>query len=109
MAKFHRKIAVFGSTGSIGRSALEVVAAARGKLEVVALSAHGRLTELCEQARKLLPAYVVATDEAAAERFDWSELPGNTKLLVGHSGLEEVVRLREIDIVLAAIVGSAGL
>jgi 1-deoxy-D-xylulose-5-phosphate reductoisomerase len=109
MAQSKRKIAILGSTGSIGRSALEVVANSRGKLQVVALSAHRRLQELCNQAQEFGPEYVVATDEAAAGEFDWSSLPGGTTLCAGVAELEEVVRRPEIDIVLAAIVGSAGL
>src|SRR5437868_14372324 len=109
MTKVPRKIAIFGSTGSIGRSAVEVARHSGGKLQIIAISAHHCLPELVEQARELLPRYVIATDEAAASRFDWSALPCPTRLLVGQSGLEEVVRLPELDIVLAAIVGSAGL
>ena len=51
----------------------------------------------------------MATDSAAAEAFDWSALPDDCQLLVGAESLEEVVRRDEIDLVLAAIMGSAGL
>jgi 1-deoxy-D-xylulose-5-phosphate reductoisomerase len=104
-----RKIALFGSTGSIGRSTIEVVCGSSGQLEIIALSAHRRLSELCEQARRILPQFVVATDEALASRFDWSALPRQTQLLVGQSGLEQIVRLPELDVVVSAVVGSAGL
>jgi 1-deoxy-D-xylulose-5-phosphate reductoisomerase len=104
-----RKICVLGSTGSIGRSTLEVVEHSRGQLQVAALSANRRLSELCEQAQRLLPRFVVATDEEAARRFDWSGLPPQTELLVGQAGVERIVQLAEVDIVLAAVVGSAGL
>jgi 1-deoxy-D-xylulose-5-phosphate reductoisomerase len=104
-----RKIALFGSTGSIGRSTIEVVCGSGGQLEIIALSAHRRLTELCEQARRILPRFVIATDEALASRFDWSALPRETQLLVGQSGLEQIVRLSELDVVVSAVVGSAGL
>jgi 1-deoxy-D-xylulose-5-phosphate reductoisomerase len=104
-----RKIALLGSTGSIGRSTLEVVDSSRGQLQILALSAHRRLAELCDQAASVHPRFVVATDEQAARRFDWSGLPQGTELLVGHSGLEQIVRLPEVDVVLAAVVGSAGL
>lgn len=104
-----RKIAILGSTGSIGRSALEVVEHSRGKLQVVAISAHRRLAELCEQARRHQPRFVVATDADAARRFDWSELPRGCELLIGEAGVEKIVRLPEVDTVLAAVVGSAGL
>jgi 1-deoxy-D-xylulose-5-phosphate reductoisomerase len=109
MTDFSRKIAVFGSTGSIGCSALEVVRHSGGKLQISAISAHRCLDELLAQAQEFLPKYVVATDERAASQFDWSGLPRQTRLLVGQAGLEEVVRLPDVEIVLAAIVGSAGL
>jgi 1-deoxy-D-xylulose-5-phosphate reductoisomerase len=109
MNDFPRRIAVFGSTGSIGRSALDVVRHSAGRLQIIALSAHRHLEELVAQAQEFVPAYVVATDADAADGFDWSGLPEQTKFLVGQAGLEEVVRLSEVDIVLAAVVGSAGL
>jgi 1-deoxy-D-xylulose-5-phosphate reductoisomerase len=109
MAECPRKIALLGSTGSIGRSTIEVVCGSAGRLQIIALSAHRRLSELCQQAQRLLPRYVVATDEAAASRFDWSALPPETQLLVGQTGLDRIARLPEIDIVLSAVVGSAGL
>lgn len=104
-----RRIALLGSTGSIGQSTLEVAAASRGGLEIVALSAHRRFAELCTQARQLRPRFVVATDAEAARAFDWSALPAGTELLVGQQGLSRIVRLPEVDIVLSAVVGSAGL
>ena len=104
-----RRIALLGSTGSIGRSTLEVVAASRGQLEVVALSANRKLAELCAQARLFRPRFVVATDEVAAREFDWSALPPGTELLAGRAGISRIVRLPEVEIVLSAVVGSAGL
>jgi 1-deoxy-D-xylulose-5-phosphate reductoisomerase len=104
-----RKIALLGSTGSIGRNTIEVIRGSLGQLEIIALSAHRRLGELCEQAQRLLPRFVVATDEEAARRWDWSALPKQTELLVGQTGLERIVRLPDVDVVLSAVVGSAGL
>ena len=104
-----RKIVVLGSTGSIGRSTLEVVAASRGDLEIVALSAHRRLNELCAQARQVRPRFVVVTDESAAGQLDQASLPADTELLMGREGLSRIVRLPEVDVVLSAVVGSAGL
>jgi 1-deoxy-D-xylulose-5-phosphate reductoisomerase len=104
-----RTIALLGSTGSIGRSTLEVVSSSQGQLKILALAAHRRLAELCLQAQRYLPRFVVATDEQAARRFSWSALPPQSELLTGQQGLEQIARLPEVDIVLAAVVGSAGL
>ena len=102
-------VAVLGSTGSIGRNALEVIRASEGRLRAVALSAHHRLDRLQKQAAELRPKYIVATDEQAAAEHSWRGLPAGTELLVGQEGLAEAVRHEGVDSVLAAIVGSAGL
>jgi len=102
-------VAVLGSTGSIGRNTLEVIAAAGGTMRPVALSAHSNLERLVEQARLVKPRFVVAADPVAAAACDWSALPAETELLVGPETLEQIARLAEVDIVVAAIVGSAGL
>jgi 1-deoxy-D-xylulose-5-phosphate reductoisomerase len=88
---------------------LEVIEASAGRLRAVALSAHGKLQRLLEQAARLRPRWVVVTDEAAAGEFDWKGLPAETELVTGPQGLARVVAAEEVDIVLAAIVGSAGL
>ncbi|MDX1946612.1 MAG: 1-deoxy-D-xylulose-5-phosphate reductoisomerase, partial [Pirellulaceae bacterium] len=102
-------LAILGSTGSIGRSTLAVVGAADGALQAIALSAHRDFSRLVEQARAFRPRWVVASDAEAAASFDWSGLPADCQLLTGSDGLEYVVRLPETEIVVAAIVGSAGL
>jgi 1-deoxy-D-xylulose-5-phosphate reductoisomerase len=104
-----KNVAVLGSTGSIGTNALEVIAASDSRLRAVALTAHGKLGRLLEQAKRFKPRWIVATDEAAARKFDWSSLDPETELLVGAERLLDVVAAKEVDIVLAAIVGSAGL
>jgi 1-deoxy-D-xylulose-5-phosphate reductoisomerase len=102
-------VAVLGSTGSIGRSTLEVIAASGGRLRAVALSAHGSLDRLRRQAAEVRPRWVIATDPDAAAQCDWSDLPGETTLLVGDDGLRRAVADPGVDVVVAAIVGSAGL
>ena len=108
-----QKVAILGSTGSIGKNAIEVVRALPG-FEVAALSAHSRLNELCDQVNACQPSFIVASEKDRAEQFDWSRLnvssAGKTPArLTGPEGLEEVVTRDEVDVVLAAIVGSAGL
>ena len=104
-----KNIAILGSTGSIGTSALDVIAASEGRLQAVALSAHSRLDKLLQQAIEFRPHWVVATDEKAAKRFDWKQLPRGCELLTGPEALQDVAAREEVDLVLAAIVGRAGL
>jgi 1-deoxy-D-xylulose-5-phosphate reductoisomerase len=102
-----KNIAILGSTGSIGRSALDVVRHTEG-LRVVGLSGHSQLELLAEQAREFRPRYVVATDPVNAASLDLSDLK-DTELLEGADSLERLAADPEVDVVLAAIVGSAGL
>ena len=109
MNKSCRNIAILGSTGSIGRSALEVIAASNGRLRAIALSANNRLAELEEQSHSFHPRWLVASNLEAAGAYDWSTTPDECELIWREGGLEQVVRAEEVDIVLIAIVGSAGL
>jgi 1-deoxy-D-xylulose-5-phosphate reductoisomerase len=104
-----RNVAILGSTGSIGRSTLEVIAQSEGRLRAMGLTAHHRLSELEQQACQNQPRWVVATDSQEAEAYGWSQLPAQTQLLTGSEGIETLVSDPEIDVVVAAIVGSAGL
>lgn len=109
MADQTRNVAILGSTGSIGCRALDVIRSSGGRLRAAALTAHQRLDELVRQAVEHRPRWLVATDEKLAATYDWSGLPIGTDLLVGADRLPEVVQHPEIDVVVAAIVGSAGL
>jgi 1-deoxy-D-xylulose-5-phosphate reductoisomerase len=109
MSHAQKNVAVLGSTGSIGMNAIEVIEGSKGRLNACALSAHGKLECLLEQARRLKPRWIVATDEKAAGAFSWKGLPAGTELFVGAAGLAQVVAQDDVDVVLAAIVGSAGL
>lgn len=109
MTNHSKRVAVLGSTGSIGVSALEVIAASGGRLQVAALSAHNSLDQLVAQAKLYRPQWVVATNKTAARAYNWSALPEDCQLLRGSQALDDVVASDEIDVVLAAIVGSAGL
>jgi 1-deoxy-D-xylulose-5-phosphate reductoisomerase len=109
MAPGPRNVVILGSTGSIGTSALDVITSSGGKLRPVGLSAHRNVAKLCEQARRFRPYWVAATDPDSAESFDWSQLPGETRRIRGGEGLEHALADQEVDVVVAAIVGSAGL
>lgn len=103
-------IAVLGSTGSIGRSTLEVIGASGGMLRAEALTAHVNTALLLRQAQMVRPRWIAVTDPAAAARQDWSLLPTDVELLIGDEELaRRVVADDRIDIVVSAIVGSAGL
>ncbi len=104
-----RNIAILGSTGSIGRSTLDVVAASNQRLRVVGLTANSRLSQLCDQARRFQPNWIVASNSDRASAFNWSAKPESTELLLGSAGIASLVSRPEVDIVVAAIVGSAGL
>ncbi len=101
-----RNIAILGSTGSIGQNALEVVRQVPG-LNLYGISGHSRLDLLAEQANEFQPRVVVCSDYAQSD-FRVPELT-RTEFLYGQEGLIELARDPEVDIVLAAIVGSAGL
>ena len=102
-------VVVLGSTGSIGRNTLEVIAASQGSLRAVALSAHSNTPLLCQQAEKYHPRWVVVTNLEAAGRQDWSCLPEGTELLAGSQFISRIVAESDVDVVVSAIVGSAGL
>jgi len=109
MADRVTNVAVLGSTGSIGCSALTVISELPQRLRAVAITANSNLSRAVQQARQVRPRYLVAADSAQADRFDWSDLPEETELLTGQEGLQKVVAAEEVDVVLSAIVGSAGL
>jgi 1-deoxy-D-xylulose-5-phosphate reductoisomerase len=102
-------VAVLGSTGSIGRSTLEVIAASEGRLRAVALAANGNTDLLLRQAQAVRPRWIAIVDTMAAQRQDWSALPAGVELIVGPEGVARLAAEAEVDIVVSAIVGSAGL
>jgi len=103
-----RNLAILGSTGSIGQSTLEVVRSSGGRLRVVALSAHSNTDQLCQQALEFRPRWVIPTEPAAADRCNWSALKGISEVVCS-ADMQRVVQHPDIDVVVAAIVGSAGL
>lgn len=103
-----RQVAVLGATGSIGESTLEVIDAHPERLRLQGISAHSRLDRLAELADTWAPRWIVASDAEAAARYRW-QLPTETELLLGAEGLERLASADEVDVVLSAIVGSAGL
>jgi 1-deoxy-D-xylulose-5-phosphate reductoisomerase len=104
-----KRIAILGSTGSIGTSALDVLAHLAPDYQVAALSAHSQADKLAEQMREFAPAAVAVTDESQAERITQAAEGTKTQVYVGATGCVEMVQREDVDVVLAAIVGAAGL
>ena len=103
-------VAILGSTGSIGRSTLDVIEHdGGGHLRAWGLSAHSNWKQLVAQAQQVRPRFVVATDPRRAGQVR-DELKGaDLEILVGREGLIRMVQDPAIDRVLSAIVGAAGL
>ncbi|MBO7247622.1 MAG: 1-deoxy-D-xylulose-5-phosphate reductoisomerase [Bacteroidaceae bacterium] len=104
-----KQIAILGSTGSIGCQALEVIESHSEEYSVYALTANNNVDRLIEQARKFVPDTVVVANEAHYEKLKnaLSDMP--IKVYAGAEAINQVVTASPIDIVLASMVGFAGL
>ncbi|MBD3670704.1 MAG: 1-deoxy-D-xylulose-5-phosphate reductoisomerase [Gammaproteobacteria bacterium] len=104
-------VTVLGSTGSIGVSTLDVMARHPDRFTAIALSANTQVERLFQQCLAHRPRYAVMVDEAAAEKLAQKiKSEGlETEVLSGVEGLERIASLDEVDQVMAAIVGAAGL
>ncbi|HYS76539.1 MAG TPA: 1-deoxy-D-xylulose-5-phosphate reductoisomerase, partial [Burkholderiales bacterium] len=106
-----QNIAILGATGSIGASTLDVIARHPSRFRVAALTAHRQVDELAELCKLHRPDYACVADASLAPRLH-ERLAGaglGCKILAGEAGLVEVASLPEVDCVMAAIVGAAGL
>lgn len=106
-----QRLTVLGSTGSIGKSTLDVVARHPDKYQITALTANQQDDLLFEQCQRFQPHYAVLLDEAASERLKkkLQAAGSTTEVLCGTAALEKVSVLPEVDAVMAAIVGAAGM
>ena len=104
-----KQIAILGSTGSIGTQALEVIEEHPDLYEAYALTANNQVELLAEQARKFMPAAVVIANEAKYLQLKemLADLP--IQVYAGADALCEIVEAKPIDVVLASMVGYAGL
>ena len=111
MAESKQRITVLGSTGSIGVNTLDVLARHPDRFAVFALSGHSRIDLLFSQCLAHQPQFVVATDPLAANQLQsrLAAAGSRTRVLMGHQALDEVAAHPEVDMVMAAIVGAAGL
>src|SRR5437879_4839530 len=101
-----KRVAILGSTGSIGCNTLDVIEHLGPPYRVTALSAHTQTDKLIEQVRRHRPAAVAVTDEAAAARI--APVLRDFGAVV-YRDMAELVRREDVDIVVAAVVGAAGL
>lgn len=104
-----KRIAIFGSTGSIGTQALEVIAANLDKFEVEILTAHSNDKLLVQQAKKFNPNAVVIVNESKYAAVRDALAATDVKVFAGEKALDEVAAFDTYDMMLAAIVGFAGL
>jgi 1-deoxy-D-xylulose-5-phosphate reductoisomerase len=105
-----KRIAILGSTGSIGRSALAVVDAHPSRLQVAALAAGDNAALLSEQTARYRPRVVAMAKAAGAQRLrDALGSPSDTSVLCGADGMLEVATHPDVDIVICASAGTAGL
>ena len=103
------KIAILGSTGSIGTNALRVIDALDSGYEVTALTAHRNVDLLAQQIEKYAPKIVAVADPDAARNLQARLGNHRVEILTGSEGLTAIAEEGEIDIVLTAVVGAAGL
>ncbi|HEY0355638.1 MAG TPA: 1-deoxy-D-xylulose-5-phosphate reductoisomerase [Flavisolibacter sp.] len=104
-----KRIAIFGSTGSIGVQALEVIAANPGLFTAEVLTCNNNDELLVEQALKFNPNMVVIGDESKYQKVKEALSKTDIKVFAGEKALEEVASMEVYDLMLAAIVGYAGL
>ena len=104
-----RRVAILGSTGSIGVQALEVIKPLSDFFEIEVLTAHSNGDLLIKQAKEFLPNAVVIGDEKQYQKVKDALWDDDIKVFAGSKSLVDIVEMDSIDIVLAAIVGIAGL
>lgn len=104
-----KQICILGSTGSIGTQALDVIRQHPDLYEAYALTANDSVEKLAEQAREFNPAAVVIANESHYEELKAKLADTDVKVYAGHKALCEIVEAGPVDMVLAALVGFAGL
>jgi 1-deoxy-D-xylulose-5-phosphate reductoisomerase len=109
MTRTIQNVTILGSTGSIGVSTLDVLARHPDRYRVFALSGHRQVERLAEQCRRFQPAFVAVPDGEAARRLGELLAGSPVRILAGDEGLAEIASHEQTDVVMAAIVGAAGL
>lgn len=104
-----KKLVILGSTGSIGKSCLKVISDNPGRFEVRALAAHSNVELLAEQYRAVRPQYVCAVDKSRADDLRQLLKSEPVEILIGEQELVRLSALDDVDTVVNAVVGAAGL
>ncbi len=104
-----KKIAILGSTGSIGTQALEVIRSHRNRYRVIALTANNNVNLLIEQCMEFRPLVAVISNPAHYQLAKDALTPHGTKVLAGLEAVSEIMEMEEIEMVLTAMVGFSGL
>lgn len=106
-----QQVTILGATGTIGLNTLDVIARHPDRYRVYALTAHSRVQQMFEQCQQFSPAYAVMLDSDAATQLEGllRASGSTTQVLSGVQALEQVASDDAVDIVMAAIVGAAGL
>lgn len=102
-------IAILGSTGSVGTQALQLIAESSDIFKVILLSCHKNVSLLLQQIEQFKPDFVVITDQNSYKRVLLGNRNESTKVLYGEKALLEAIQNPDIQIVLNAMVGVAGL
>ena len=104
-----RRISILGATGSIGVNALKVVSHLENELEVVYLSANKNMILLMKQIKKYQPKAVCIVDEESYNQVKEEVQSLNIEILFGRSGLLELAKRSDVDVMLNALVGAPGM
>ncbi len=104
-----KRIAVLGSTGSIGTSTLDVIAAHPQEMELTAITAHNSWKQLAEQSQQFHPRWAVLSNPEQASSISKSDFAAGTEVLFGDDQIERVASSADVDVVICGIVGAAGL
>jgi 1-deoxy-D-xylulose-5-phosphate reductoisomerase len=103
-----KNIVILGSTGSVGKNAVRVARHLKDKINVIGIAALKNTAELAEQAARLNCSYAVVADDKKYEELK-NRLPASCAAMAGISGITEIVKKPEVDLVLCSIVGTDGL
>ena len=103
-----RRIILLGSTGSIGASAIKVASTMPERMEIVGMAAHQSAEKLAEAANRFKPEALCLVDPSSVDQLR-AALTYHPKIFTGEEGLVELSSLPDADMVLVAIVGTAGL